>query len=149
MFRGDRGIQIVKDQNQSPHEHPSNRESAQAPIVVRRLKIRARGHPELTPSAILRHELPDIDQAVLSHHPERKSPKEAMRRKKRQILPETLRGELFLLDDFKTHNDLQGSRVIALASRKGPELLAASKTWSFDVTFRVCPKIFSQIFTVY
>lgn len=160
-------VVVLKGPRLSPHQHPPNREEAEAENVIRRLKRAAEEHPEQPPARILRNELRNVPSGVLAQLPERENLKKTMRRERRRYLPpnpksledlegipdrfkRTLMGDNFMIYDSREvlEEEEGGSRVIVFATRRNIELLAKSEIWFLDGTFKVCPEIFTQIFTV-
>ena len=61
----------------------------------------------------------------------------------------TLGGQQFLLYDSAADENFDAEgRVLVFATRKNLEELARSSTWFVDGTFKVCPTIFTQLFTI-
>lgn len=170
-------ITVVKGDEQSPHSHPPNREEANAVKVVSNLKRLSQQHPGMPPAQILRDQLTSVPSGVLSQLPERENLKKMMRRERRRDLPKnpvrlselgniperftkTLLGENFLLFDSHDDSDSDSSdtdgegeqpdrhRVIIFGTRRNLELLGRSVIWFLDGTFKVCPGLFVQIFTI-
>lgn len=60
----------------------------------------------------------------------------------------TTTGDRFLIYDSKGTQDVTSGRVIVFSTRRNLELLATSRIWYLDGTFKVSPSIFTQVFTV-
>ena len=110
-------------------------------------------NPERNPAQILREVLPHTSSGVISHLPERHNLTKAMRHARKQCLPpnpksleeleelpesfkNTIAGDRFLLHDSRDARDIDG-RVIVFGTRRNLELLATSKVWYLDGTFKV------------
>ncbi|KAK3933016.1 FLYWCH-type zinc finger-containing protein 1 [Frankliniella fusca] len=139
-------IIVVKSSEDSPHEHPPNREEGEAAKIVKNMKRVAPDHPGMPPAQILRAELSSVPSGVLSQLPESENLKKMMRR-----------GENFVLYDSQTpesdededgEEDEGDNRVIVFVTRRNLELLGKSGTWFVDGTFKTSPKIFVHVFTI-
>ncbi|KAK3931526.1 Gibberellin 20 oxidase 4 [Frankliniella fusca] len=136
-------LTVVKGDEQSPHSHPPNREEGQAVKVVSNLKRLSQEHPGIPPAQILRNELTAVPSGALHH------------------TCKTLIGENFLLidshedtnsgssSDSDGENEQNRHRVIIFGKRRNlMELLGRSIIWFLDGTFKVCPGLFVQVFTI-
>lgn len=102
---------------------------------------------------------------VLAKLPERESLKRCARRERRKNAPanpksiddleeipelyrKTCDGDNFLLYDSRAHDELPGSRVLIFSTRRNIEVLGECRDWYVDGTFKVCPTLFTQLFTV-
>lgn len=157
--------EVVFRKQPGEHQHPPDRELAEADVVKHRLKRIAEEHPEQPPAQILRRELPCVEQEVLNHLPQRESLKKMLRRKRRenfppnprtlqdlQDIPEKYRktdsGDNFLLYDSDDDSDYEGQgRILVFSSRRNLELLARSEVWFMDGTFKVTTLQLLSIFT--
>ncbi|KAE9522785.1 hypothetical protein AGLY_016826, partial [Aphis glycines] len=59
-----------------------------------------------------------------------------------------LTNEKFLIYDSLDDNFISEGRVVVFSTRRNLELLAKSDCWFLDETFKVCPNIFTQFFTI-
>lgn len=156
-------IYVEKGAGNSPHLHPSSPEACRAEIFKANLNSQMEDRPEATPAQLLRDELPKVDPGVLTRLPSRESLKTQMRRVRRKNMPanptslldlheipdrfkETLTKEKFLFYDSNSdENYSHGGRILIFATRRNLELLARSEEWFLDGTFKVSPKIFTQV----
>jgi len=62
-------------------------------------------------------------------------------------------GEIFLLydsyEDEEEDDDDEAPCILVFATRENLRLPALCKTWFCDGTFKVCPSLFTQIFTIH
>ena len=145
---------------ETDHDHPPNKEEAQAEIHKQALKRRAENPEAGLPSLMIRTELAGVSAGVLAHLPETENLAKTIRRVKRINLPpnpksilelgvvpeeyqKTLSGDKFLFYD-SSHDELAlnidldaGQRVLAFGTRRNIEILATSNTWYLDGTFKV------------
>lgn len=145
---------------ESEHDHPPNKEEAQAQIHMLTLKRRAENPEAGLPSSMIRTELAGVSAGVLAHLPQTENLAKTIRRVKRSNLPpnpksildltelpeeyqRTLSGDKFLLYD-SAHNELAldinleaDKRVLVFGTRRNIEILATSNTWYLDGTFKV------------
>lgn len=135
------------------HDHPPDRELAEAERVKFQLKEEAKNNPAKGPTQILRDVMRNVPDGVVAHLPDRPSLKKSMRHARRGNLPpnprnlaelgalpekfqQTLSGDRFLLWDSAEEGNLQG-RVLVFGTRRNIELLAGSEVWYLDGTFKV------------
>ena len=139
--------------NDKAHDHPPDREFAAAEQVKFDLKQQALDMPEKGPSGIVRDTLGQIEAGVIAHLPPKINLCRSLRTAKRKNLPpnpknidqleevpeafrKTLTGDRFLMWDFRGRGQVAG-RVLVFATRRNIQLLAASKIWFLDGTFKV------------
>lgn len=158
------GTVLLKGPTKKPHEHPPNLEKCQAEKITVSLKRKARQNPELPPAVILRNELPNVPQAVLSQMASQPNLTKSMRRERRRDLPanptsledlgeipdrykNSLTGEKFLIFDSLLDPEIENfeGRGLVFATRRNLELLSQSPTWYLDGTFKVSPSLFTQV----
>ncbi|KAE9523275.1 hypothetical protein AGLY_016223 [Aphis glycines] len=147
------------------HAHVPNQEECEAEIIKYSLKRKAEDQPQLPPAQILRTEMAGLSDGVLSQLPNRDNLKKSMRKVRRKNLPpnpktlndfgtlpdryqKTLTGEHFLIYDSLDDDSVNEGRVVVFSTRRNLELLARSDCWFLDGTFKVCPTIFTQVFTI-
>jgi len=124
--------------------------------------------PETAPGQIIDQKVNDLPYEVLAHLPKREALKRSVNRRRQaelpqnpqsledllQILPEfqnTLAWEKILLydsldDDNQERDD---PRILVFATRENLRKLAHSPTWFCYGTFKVCPSLFTRIFTIH
>ncbi len=158
-------IAVVSGPATSAHSHPPNRDATKALILVENLKTVAQSQPALPPSVIVRDTLQNATPRVLSQMPLRENLRQTICRQRRQNVPhnpksiadlehlpdefmKTMLDEVLVLHDNYDTQDGDEGRVIVFATRKNVEVLRRSEIWFVDGTFRVCPSIFTQLFTV-
>lgn len=140
--------------DKSPHTHPPNREEVGAEIIKHSVKRVAEEHPELPPAAILRHELADVPDGVLSQLPVRENLKKSVKLRRRKNLPtnpisledlgeipprfqNTKVGDKFLVYDSWDNDDIQNGRILMFSTRSNLEILSTCGTWFLYGTFKV------------
>ena len=114
---------------------------------------------------MIRDALSQCSQNVIANLPLRENLRKTIRRERRIGLPPnpksldeledlppkyqlSAKGEQFLLFDSRDDPDFGIGRVIVFSTRRNLEQLAKSDTWFVDGTFKVCPSIFTQLFTI-
>jgi len=129
------------------------------------LKRKATQDPECPPAKMIRDALSQCSQNVIANLPLRENLRKTIRRERRIGLPPnpksldeledlppkyqlSAKGEQFLLFDSRDDPDFGIGRVIVFSTRRNLEQLAKSDTWFVDGTFKVCPSIFTQLFTI-
>lgn len=162
---------VTKGVNESKHDHPPNREYAEAEKIKLNLKKKAEAHPEEPPSRLLRNELAGVSSGVVSQLPERESLKKSMRYVRRKNLPKnpvslqdlgdlpstykkTATGDNFMIYDSREDDDSDDDddenddeeRIIVFATRRNIELLSSSPIWFLDGTFKVLDLSFYHIY---
>lgn len=135
------------------HDHPPDRELAEAEIFKYQLKQEAEDNPTKGPNQILRDAMRSLPAAVVAHLPDRPALKKSIRHIRRKNTPpnprtidelhelpaqyqQTLSGDRFLLWDSAENGGQQG-RVLVFGTRRNIELLARCEVWYLDGTFKV------------
>ncbi|XP_051171104.1 uncharacterized protein LOC127287979 [Leptopilina boulardi] len=129
-------IVVIKGPEKSPHSHPPNREEAEAETLKTAIKRHAEVHPEVPPAQIIRRELAGVSSGILSQLTERENLKKSMCRQRQRNMPPNPTS----MDDLEEIPERFRTTL--------SELLAASPIWFLDGTFKVCPRIFTQVFTI-
>ena len=133
--------------------------------VKRKIREAAAAAPSETPSNIVSSVVADIaSSALLGALPSMELCKQTVRReRRRQQLPlppnpvhrrdlvvpvhlrSTRKGDNFLLWDSGPEND----RILVFGTDANLQILKATREWHLDGTFKVCPDIFEQLYTVH
>ena len=97
--------------------------------------------------------LPQINNLKRTIHSQRKDndlPPTPLRREDIPVLPErhlvTKTGEIFLIFDSGVGDN---ERILILATQQGIHFLSNNSHWFMDRTFKLCPEIFYQIYTIH
>jgi hypothetical protein len=143
------------------HNHAPDLAAVEARKTIERMKERAQNTRESTQTVMI-GELSEVSNAVAPKLPAVPSMKRTIRRVREHehdfkepenradlIIPEklqkTLTGERFLLFDSGKHED----RIIIFASAHSLNQLIIHRSWYMDGTFRSCPSLFGQVFTIH
>lgn len=158
-------IVVIQGPDKSVHSHPPNQDAVKAMALVEELKTTAQSQPSLPPALLVRDTLSQATPRVLSQLPLRENLRQTVCRERRQNLPSnpkciadleqlpdeftktTLDEQFVLHDNYGTQDEDEG-RVIVFATRKNIEVLCRSEVWFLDGTFKVCPSLFTQVFTI-
>ena len=156
MIKLDIDVEIIGDVNLHTH--------APTQTQVEVAKVKAQTTTTNTPQQILGAELRNISQDAAANIPStsalrkniRKAredsdvPHNPVTRKGIPVLPEqyknTVAGEPFLIYDSGVGDQ---ERKFIFASEIGLQLLRESEHWYVDGTFKVCPEIFYQLYTIH
>lgn len=146
------------------HTHPPSQTKVEATKVKAKVKERASTSNE-TPQQVLAAELQNVTEAAIVSLPCLNNVRRNIRRQRENnndmppipasredmpVLPDdfqrTERGDRFLLFDSGV-GDV--NRIIIFATDNAISLLAENPHWFMDGTFKVCPEIFFQVYTVH
>lgn len=160
------------------HEHPPNQDEIKSKKIYAELKEEAAAQPEARPSALIREKLSTVESLVLPLLPERESMKRTLNKRRIRNFPknpthitalkdippqfrQTNNGDNFIIfdsydaednDTSDEEDDLEfrdPNRIIVFGTNENLSLLSRSRIIFLDGTFKTCPKIFTQIFTVH
>ena len=145
------------------HTHAPNIAKLQADTVIANIRHRARTTLE-TPQQIITQSVARMDPICAPLLPQAQSLRRETRRVRRQSQPAlpivtcaadvvippmyqvTHSEEQFLFYDSGIGNE---NRMLIFASTNGINLLRASSSWACDGTFKTCPEIFYQFYSVH
>ena len=152
-----------------PHHHAQ--EEGREPVL--RMLERVREDAKRTnvpPSGIMQQNRQDVPVEAAANMPSEDAVRQVVGRVRRRNVPpepitrggleipphmrRTRNGEEFLLfDTFEEEDDELGAdegedRIIAFATRRNLEQLAECNMWYMDGTFKACPNLFTQIYTI-
>lgn len=159
------------------HDHPPNQDEVVAKRIYAELKEEAAVHPEAKPSLLIREKLGEVDSLVLPLLPERETMKRTLNKKRIANFPTNptditaLRGippqfrstrnrdNFNIFDSFDAEDEEDSSdeeeiyqnpnRIIVFGTTQNLSLLSRSMIIFLDGTFKTCPHIFTQIFTIH
>ncbi len=154
---------IVKEIN--IHSHNSSAMNVEAAIIATKLKLRAEETME-QPSVVINEILTNTPEATHGSLPKAHAMKKTIRRKRNQIRnaplnpvdlnqltfpyeytvykPNIRTEEVFLLSDNGAGNE----RILIFGRKSWIQHLVASDSWYCDGTFKVAPKLFTQVYVI-
>lgn len=146
------------------HNHAPDQDYVRAKQVVQEIKEAGVRQPERAPGLLIEQKKQDLPEEVLAKLPTTSALTRTVNRTRQAQLPPnpkslddlhelppeyklTLKSENFLCYDSFGEDD--GPRIIVFATNDNLRKLAASHTWFCDGTFRICPDLFTQVFTIH
>ena len=158
---GDETFTIVKSVNE--HNHSTTAAAVKAREAMVELKAVATSTQESS-RALVANVLSKLDEHSLAHVPSTSTMSRYVRQWRQDaqqappipqtrtgyVVPEEYTklesGEMFLQHDSGIEDE---NRILVFASAQGLRDLVRYKSWGFDGTFKCCPKIFAQLFTIH
>ena len=153
-------VELVGEINK--HTHPPSQDQIKVAKIKASIKRRSEATHD-TPQQILEAalqnisetaavNLPQINNLKRTIHSQRKDndlPPTPLRREDIPVLPEryqvTKAGEQFLIFDSGVGDN---ERILIFATQQGIRFLSNNSHWFMDGTFKLCPEIFYQIYTI-
>ena len=140
------------------HTHPPSQDEIEVTKIKRRSQA-THDTPQQILEAALQNisetaavNLPQINNLKRTIHSQRKDndlPPTPLRREDIPVLPEryqvTKAGEQFLIFDSGVGDN---ERILIFATQQGIHFLSNNSHWFMDGTFKLCPEIFYQIYTI-
>lgn len=155
-------VQIINE-NDPEHNHDINPDRIKARIAIQEMKINMRNNL-VSPSNVIGSVLLGLQNPVLLHLPKRQSLKRTLQRTRSaaeitndsQTFPRVPRDMSFDIPTqfaqfilFDSGANQPTDRIIILGCKELLDGLTRSSLWIADGTFKVCPSLFFQLYTIH